>query len=181
MANKLVGLRLTQETIEQLEVIAHKNNQSVNSIAKNAILEWLEIFSRTRHQGMMILGKPLISSLLDLVDNNKLKEFAKLTADKKVDFFHFIIGKHPSENTLDDFIKFTPKILGDKGLMWFDHIEVPKENNSVYFKGVHSLGAKWSQFLIFFFNHIMEQYFNMKLNEENLKFSENSLYIEYKY
>ncbi|UCC21111.1 MAG: hypothetical protein JSV62_07500 [Promethearchaeota archaeon] len=181
MTNKLIGLRLPLEDIKKLEVIAHQNNQSVNSVAKNAIIEWLEIFSRTRQQGMIILGKLLVSNLLELIDVDKLKQFAELTADRKVDFFHFIIGKHPSVNTLDEFIKDAPKILGNKGLMWFDHIEITKEKNSVHFKGVHSLGEKWPQFLLFFFNHIMQQYFNMKLNEENLKHSDNSLYLEYNF
>ena len=181
MTTKLIGLRLSHNTIEKLEIIAHQNNQSVNYVARNAITEWLEIFSRTRQQGMIILGKYFISSLLELIDVVKLKPFAEITATRNADFFHFIIGKPLSKETLDEFITFAPKILGNKGLMWFDHIEASREENLIHFKGIHSLGKKWAQFLIYFFNSLIEQSFNMKLNEENIKQSENSLYLEYNF
>jgi hypothetical protein len=64
--------------------------------------------------------------------------------------------------------------------MWFEHIEASREKESVHFKGIHNLGEKWSRFLIFFFNYLMEQYFNLELKEENLKYTKNSLYLEYK-
>ena len=179
MPNKLIGLRLSQKIIKKLEVIAHHNNQSVNAVAKNAIIEWLDIFSRTRQQGMIILGKTLLTNLLDLVSINQLKEFAEITASRKVDLFQFIIGKDLNKETLDKFVKHAPKILGSRGLMWFDHIEVTRKDKIVHFRGVHSLGEKWPQFLIYFFNHIMEESFSMKLNEESLRHSENSLFLEY--
>lgn len=180
MANKLIGLRLSKEVIRKLEIIAHNNNQTINSVAKNAILEWLEIFSRARQQGMMILGKPLTKNLLETIDVEKLKSLAETTAKRKVDFYQFVLGKHLSKNTLSDFIKYTPKLLGNTGLMWFEHIEVMREEESVHFKGIHNLGEKWSRFLLFFFNYIMEQYFDGELNEENSKYTKNSLYLEYK-
>ena len=181
MTTKLIGLRLSYKTIKKLEIIAHHNNQSANFVAKNAIIEWLEIFSRTQQQGMIILGKPFLSNLLELIDINELKPLAEITATRKVDLFHFVIGKHLSIKTLNEFIKYAPKILGNKGLMWFDHIEISSEENAVYIKGVHSLGKNWPQFLIYFFNSLMEQSFNMKLNKDNIKHSRKSLYLEYNY
>ena len=179
MTTKLIGLRLSYKTIKKLEIIAHHNNQSANFVAKNAIIEWLEIFSRTQQQGMIILGKYFITNLLEFIDIDNLKPAAEITAIRKADFFQFIIGNQLSKDTLDEFIKYVPKILGNKGLMWFDHIEARREGKLVHFSGIHSLGKKWSQFLIYYFNSLMEQSFNMKLNEKNIKHSDNSLYLEY--
>jgi len=180
MANKLIGLRLSKEAIQKLEIIAHNNNQTLNFVAKNAILEWLEIFSRVRQQGMMILGKPLTKNLLETIDVEKLKSLAETTAKRNVDFYQFVLGKHLSKETLNDFIKNTPKLLGNTGLMWFDHMEAKREEDSVYFKCIHNIGEKWSKFLVFFFNYLMEQYFDLELIEDNVKYSKNSLYLEYK-
>jgi hypothetical protein len=180
MTNKLIGLRLSKEVIQKLEIIAHNNNQTINFVAKNAILEWVEILFRIRQQGMMILGKPLTKNLLETIDVEKLKSLAETTAKRNVDFYQFVLGKNLSKETLSDFIKYTPKLLGHTGLMWFEHIEVMKEEESVHFKGIHNLGEKWSRFLIFFFNYLMEQYFNLELSEENVKYTKNSLYLEYK-
>ena len=180
MVKKLIGLRLSEKNIHKLEVIAHNNNQTVNSVAKNAILEWLEIISRVRQQGMIILGKPLTSELFETMDIENLKSMAEATAKRKVDFFQFILGKHLNKETLDDFIKYTPKILGANGLMWFDHIEVMREEKSLHFKGIHNIGENWSRFLIYFFNYLMKQYFNMELVDKNVRYTKKSLYIEYK-
>lgn len=177
---KLIGLRLSEEIILKLETIAHNNNQTVNSVAKNAILEWLEIFFRIRQQGMIILGKPIPSELLETIDIETLKSMAEATAKRKVDFFQFILGKHLSKETLDDFIKYTPKILGNNGLMWFDHIEVMREEKSIHFRGIHNIGENWSRFLIYFFNYLMKQYFNLESVDKNVRYTEKSLYIEYK-
>ncbi len=180
MANKLIGLRLSKEIIKKLETIAHNNNQTINFVARNAILEWLEIYFRARQQRMMILGKPLIKDLLELIDIEKLKSLAEATAKRKVDFYQFVLGKHLSKETLRDFIKYTPKLLGNTGLMWFEYIEAMREEESVHFKCLHNMGEKWSRFLMFFFNYLMEQYFNLELIEDNVKYTKNSLYLEYK-
>ena len=179
MAKKLIGLRLSDDIIQKLETIAHNNNQSVNNVMKNAIIEWLEIFFRVRKQGMIILGKPFITSLLEFTDSEKIKTLAEKTAKRKADFYLFFLGRHLNEESLEDFIKYTPKILGNKGLMWFDHNEITKENSSILIKGIHSLGETWSKFLMFFFNFLMEKNFSLTLNEENFKTTANSLFLEY--
>ena len=179
MVNKLIGLRLTHKIIQKLETIAHNNNQSINYVAKNAITEWVEIFSRTRQQGMMILGRPFIINLLDLVEDENLKTIAITAADRKIDLFQFVLGKHLNRETLDEFIKQAPKILGKKGLMWFDHIEVIKEKNSVHFKCVHNIGEKWSKFFTLVLDHIMEKRFDMELIKESARYSKKALYLEY--
>lgn len=179
MANKLIGLRLSHKSIQKLETIAHNNNQSINYVAKNAIIEWLEIFSRVQQQGMMILGRPFIIGLLDLVEDEKLKPIAIRTADRKIDLFQFVLGKHLNKKTLEEFVKQAPKILGNKGLMWFDHIEAIKEKDSVHFKCVHNIGEKWSKFFTLVLNNIMEKSFGMELNKESAMYSKKALYLEY--
>ncbi|MFX0072303.1 MAG: hypothetical protein ACFFAO_14550 [Candidatus Hermodarchaeota archaeon] len=179
MAKKLYGLRLSDENIKKLEIIAQNNNQSVNSVMKNAILEWLEIFFRVRKQGMIILGKSFLSSLLEFTDDEKIKPIAEMTAKRKTDFFLFILGKQLNKETLEDFIKFTPKILGSKGLMWFDHLEITKEESSVYIRGIHNLGETWSKFMLLFFKFLIEKNFTLIFNEENFKTTANSIFFEY--
>ena len=93
-----------------------------NYVAKNAIIEWLDTFYLVRKQGMMILGKPLLSNLLKIADSEKLESFAKATAERKADLLQLIIGKHLNNDVLEDFIKQTPKLLGSSGLMWFNYI-----------------------------------------------------------
>ena len=179
MPKKLIGLRLSDDIIQKLETIAQNNNQSVNNVMKNAIIEWLEIFFRVRKQGMIILGKSFISSLLEFTDDEKIKSIAEMTAKRKSDFFRFFLGKQLNKETLDDFIIFTPKILGSKGLMWFNHLEIAKEDSSVYIRGIHNLGETWSKFMMLFFNFLIEKNFSLILNEENSKISANSLFLEY--
>ena len=179
MAKKLIGLRLSDEIIHKLEIIAHNNNQSVNNVIKNALLEWLEIFFRIRKQGMIILGKSLLVSLLECVDVENIKSLAELTAKRKADFYLFLLGRHLNKEVLDDFIKYTPKILASKGLMWFDHLEITNEESSVFIKGIHNLGEIWSNFLMYFFNFLIEKNFNLILNENTVKTKANSIFLEY--
>ena len=179
MAKKLIGIRLSDDIIQKLEIIAQNNNQSVNNVIKNAIIEWLEIFFRIRKQGMIILGKPFIASLLEFIDNEKIKILAEVTAKRKADLYLFFLGKHLNKDTLEDFIKYTPKILGNKGLMWFDHLEINKENSSILIKGIHNLGETWSKFLVFFFNFLIEKNFSLALIEDTVKTKANSIFLEY--
>ncbi|MFX1339750.1 MAG: hypothetical protein ACFFDK_14150 [Promethearchaeota archaeon] len=179
MAKKLIGLRLSDEIIQKLETIAHNNNQSVNNVMKNAIIEWLEIFFRVRKQGMIILGKSLLTSLLDCTDDENIKLLAEVTAKRKADFYLFLLGRHLNEDTLEDFIKTTPKILASKGLMWFDHLEIAKEDSKVFIKGIHKLGKVWSKFLMYFFNFLIEKNFNLILNEDTVKTKTSSIFLEY--
>lgn len=179
MVKKLIGLRLSDEIIQKLETIAHNNNQSVNNVIKNAIIEWLEIFFRVRNQGMIILGKPLLMGLLDFTNNEDIKLLAEITAKRKADFYLFFLGKHLNKEVLEDFIKYTPKILGKKGLMWFDHIEITNEQHSIFIKGIHNLGETWSKFLMYFLNFLMEKNFDYILNEKTVKTKVNSIFLEY--
>ena len=179
MAKKLMGIRLSENVLKKLERIGHNVNRTPNQVATNAILEWVEIFHVAKHQGMIIIGKPLMTHLLKKLDVKELDPMMEKLVERGADFYHFVLDKYLSPETLDEFIKHAPKVLGPTGLMWFDHIEVSKLNKKVRFKGTHGLGNTWSEFYILMLNNLMKKYFNSKLIEDTKKYTTESIFVEY--
>lgn len=178
MPNKLVGMRLSDEIVKKLENIGLHTNRTANQVAKNAIIDWVDIYYPLRMQNMIIVEKYLIKELLGTISIDKLKDLMPNIVESGVDF-HFLVHDHPLNiSSLDDFLKSLSRLFGRSGLMWFDHIETRRREKTIIFKGFHNLGEIWSRFYVYLLSYLMEKYFKLKIKEESIKCSGSSIILE---
>lgn len=149
---KLLGIRLPEKIWIQLQAVGQVTNQTTNQVAKNAIIEWIELSYRIKKQGFIMVGKPVFAKLLKMVEKEKLKPLIELISESGSDLYQLMVNKPLNPNAIDEFMELTPRLLGSNGLMWFDHIEVGKTGDKILFKAIHNLGISWSVFLSKFLN-----------------------------
>ncbi len=177
-AKRLLGIRLPDNIWEQLLAIGQVTNQTATQVAKNAIIEWIEISYRIKKQGFVMLGKPVFAKLLKIVEKEKLKPLVELIAESGSDLYQLMVNKPLDHNAIEDFIELTPRLLGNSGLMWFDHIEVVKVEDKILFKAIHNLGMSWSEFFIEIFESFIKKYLNLCIIKETMNVSDTIVFLE---
>lgn len=177
-AKRLLGIRLPDNIWEQLLAIGQVTNQTATQVAKNAIIEWIEISYRIKKQGFVMLGKPVFAKLLKIVEKEKLKPLVELIAESGSDLYQLMVNKPLDHNAIEDFIELTPRLLGNSGLMWFDHIEVVKVEDKILFKAIHNLGMSWSEFFIEIFESFIKKYLNLCIIKETINVSDTIVFLE---
>jgi len=175
---KLLGIRLPEKTWEQLQAISQVTNQTTNQVAKNAIIEWIEISYSLKKQVFIMLGKPVFAKLLEMVKKEKLKPLVALIAESGSDLYQLMVNKPLDPNAIEDFIELTPRLLGNNGLMWFDHVEVVKVGDKILFKAIHNLGISWSKFFIEIFESFITNYLNLSIIKETMNLSDTLVFLE---
>ena len=177
-AKRLLGIRLPNKIWEQILAIGQVSNQTANQVAKNAIIEWIEISYRLKKQGLMMFGKPVIAKFLKLIDKQKLKPFIELLVESGTDMYQLMVNKPLDPNATEEIIELTPRLLGNNGLMWFDHVEVVKIGEKIIFKAIHNVGIEWSEFFIEAFKTFMKKYLNLTIIEKTINVSDTLVYFE---
>ena len=175
---KLLGIRLPEKIWEQLQAIGQVTNQTTNQVAKNAIIEWIELSYRIKKQGFIMVGKPVFAKLLKMVEKEKLKPLIELISESGSDLYQLMVNKPLDPNAIDEFMELTPRLLGNNGLMWFDHVEVGKTGDKILFKAIHNLGMSWSVFFIEIFKYFIGKYLNLGIIEETMNASDTLVFLE---
>ena len=174
-----MGIRIPEESIARLEAIGKNMNLSANKVAKNAIIEWLDINYIVKRQNMVIFGAPIIAFLLEHTGIEKMEKLVKLNAERGADFFQFILDKPLTRKSMEEFLVSLPRVFGRNGLMWFEHIEAVKKDDKVILKAFHALGKVWSQYYIMLSDYTMEHFFDYEPIKETKNYSESSIFLEY--
>ena len=181
-SKKLIGLRISNEIINQLKEIGTIQNETPNQIAVLAIKDYVQKFKFIDKLPYMIVPKNLIVKILEIADEPQLEIITNLLTESMEEMFIHIIKTPLSHITLKNFYPILPKILKNLGLKWFDSLEFHfDENYNIYgLKGIHFLGLGFSKLFSQMINNIMKKYFNHELIESSIKLKENSIYIEFK-
>jgi len=179
MPKKLVGLRIPEETLEQLERVAKEHDQSMNQIAVKAITEWLRTLAYAQKLRHMILNKGFFAKLLEFVPNDKLAVFGKEIAKHAAESMRDELNIPLKPATADTYMKLFQEYLSKGNLRWFEDVTIVRSKNKSILKGFHYLGVNFSKFFAYLSKELLETNFNYELIEESVDFSTNSVYMEF--
>ena len=181
MTKKLVGLRIPEETLEQLERISKEQNQTINQVAVRAIAEWLDVLADAQKFRLSILHKGFFSMLLDFVPDDMLeivgREIAKHAAERMKNEFDIPL----TPKTAETYCKLFPEYLSKGRLRWFDDVTIIRSDGKATLKGFHYLGVNFSKFFTYLSKELLETNFKYELIEECIDFSPDSVYLEFNY
>lgn len=170
---------MSEDIIEELTVIANKRERSINQIAQIAISEWLRTFTHNKKWYYLIITKDIFHRLLDYMDDSKMEILIKETSDLSAEILQDLMNIPLSEATLIDLIGVLPSFLCEVGFRWFVELTIKEENDNFTLKGFHYLGAGFSKFFTKMFQELMIRYFDYQTKLDNIKFTPNSVYLEF--
>lgn len=179
MPKKLVGLRIPEEMLEQLEQIAKYHNQSMNQMAVTAITEWVHTLAYAQKLRSMILHKDLFAKLLEFIPDDKLEIFGKEAANRAAESMRDDLNIPLTPKTAETYMKLFPEYLSKGRLRWFEDVKIFKSEGKSILKGFHYLGVSFSKFFTYLSKELLESNFNYEFVEESIDFSPNSVYMEF--
>lgn len=151
----------------------------MNQIAQIAISEWLRTFTHNNKWYYLIITKDIFRRLLDNMDDVKMEILIKETSELSAEILQDLMNISLSEATLIDLIRVLPNFLCDAGFRWFADLTIKEQGDNFTLKGFHYLGTEFSKFFTFMFQELMMRYFDYKANLDNIKFTPNSVYLEF--
>lgn len=182
MTKKVLGLRTSEETLEKLQVIADKQNQSANQVALFAINEWLDEYNYRQKFPLIFFTKNMISKTLEILTEKQIESLSNVFAETIEELFIHIVDTPLSRTPLEKFYGLLPRLFGGSYLKWFESLEFfPNKRGDIHvLRGVHHLGLGYSKLFKNVSQIIMKKYFNLEILEESIQFVQNSIYIEFK-
>ncbi|MHA1557939.1 MAG: hypothetical protein ACTSPM_13515 [Candidatus Heimdallarchaeota archaeon] len=180
MAKKLIGLRISEEIIEQLDEIAKNHNISTNQMAITAITEWLHVLAYAKKYRLMVLPMEFFSKLLKLTNDEEIRNYGYEMAIVSAENMREEFGLPLTPEYTDDYMKRFPEYLTRGGLLWFEDVKIHEENGITIMTGFHHLGVNFSKFFTYLTERLLTKYFNLEIVNKTVEFSPNSVYIESK-
>ncbi|MFX1325000.1 MAG: hypothetical protein ACFE8N_08585 [Promethearchaeota archaeon] len=176
--NNFLGFRLSEDTLERLDLIAKQNNKTRGLIAKDAIEQWLnlEIYNQTNQ--MIMVSKTIFSQILSKLDEETLSMVARNFVDQFTDIMTFITAKLMSEETLEHYADFSINFFGKNGLKWFNTIDIQIQDSSFTFRGLHDLDDVFSNFFSQSYKYLLSKYFELKFSIETELNTSNLVHLE---
>ncbi len=177
MTTKFVGIRLPLPVVHKLEKIAEQYNLTPNKMAKNAIIDWVEIFFSARNLNMITMPNELFVDYLGKMSDEEMKKHAKNIAEKTLGFHEFLSETSETRDSLERAFPIIVRFLGPKGLMWFEHLEYEIEKKPFYLKGIHNFGMRWSEFFMEISKSLTKAHFPYQINEKKCRLTSHSAHI----
>ncbi|MFX1456395.1 MAG: CopG family ribbon-helix-helix protein [Promethearchaeota archaeon] len=178
--SNFLGFRLSEETINRLDLIAKQQNKTRGLIAKDAIEQWLnlEIFNQTNQ--MIMISKMIFIQVLSRLDEENLNMIAKDSVNQFSDIMAFLIAKPLNEVNIEVYSNFSIDFFGKNGLKWFNTIDIQIQDNTFTFRGLHDLDETFSKFFHYFYLHLLSEYFNLDFSTETEIITSNLFHLELK-
>lgn len=178
--SNFLGFRLSEEILNNLDLIAQQENKTRGLIAKDAIEQWLnlELFNQTHE--MMMISKSIFSKILSKLDDPTIDMITKDFADFFSDIMKFSTGKPMNEETLNFYIAFFINFFGKNGLKWFNTLDLQNQTDSLVFRGLHDMDEVYSIFFTKFFNYLLSEYFELEFTTNIEEKTSNLVHLEFK-
>ncbi|MFW9867180.1 MAG: CopG family ribbon-helix-helix protein [Promethearchaeota archaeon] len=178
--SNFLGFRLSEEILNNLDLIAKQQNKTRGLVAKDAIEQWLniEIFNQTNQ--MIMISKIAFSQILSKLDEEFINVLAKNFVDQFSDIMTFLIAKPMNEETLETYTDFSVNFFGRNGLKWFNTIDIQNEDNLFIFRGLHDLDEVFSNFFSQFYKYLLSEYFKLDYSIDTEINTSNLVHLEFK-
>lgn len=178
MATKHIGIRLPEETLDDLSKFAKIRNLTPNKLAKHAIIEWLEQ-QKFANSDMITIPRTNFAILLSLLDPPKKMNYIENIAEEVLQMYEYDAHRLAKFAQLETFIQTMVRFIGEKGFCWFDHIDFQIHDQPYYFTGRHQMGQIWSDMFLEIFKHIIDRTgAEFVIREEKIICNEFMVYLE---
>jgi len=175
----VVGVRMPEKLKTRLERIANERNQSINQIAKTAIIEWLDILAYAQKLRFMIITRGFFQSLLEIINEDQMEPLAEEMADLTAEIFRDTMKVQLSHSTIKNFTEVLPRFMRSSGLKWFDDFRIDIEENIIIFRGFHYMGLGFSKFFTNLTMKLLKKYFDADLLRDKIDYKPNSIFLEF--
>ncbi|MHA1378207.1 MAG: hypothetical protein ACTSRG_07480 [Candidatus Helarchaeota archaeon] len=181
---KVVGFRIDEKTLSELEQIAKYQDISISQLIKKSLNDWLNIVHNIKKYNLIIIGKSFLRDMLEEIEDENLEEIVPNTVNDLLNLTRIQIGS-PKSVAKRDYIKklldFLTKALSKDGLSWLDYctykIDIKK---IIEIKGVHDISRKFSLVVISVISYIMEKLCDYLLIEKRIYASSSTFEIAFK-
>ncbi|MFX1279715.1 MAG: hypothetical protein ACFFA3_09885 [Promethearchaeota archaeon] len=176
--SNFIGIRLSEQILSKLDLIALQANKTRGLIAKDAIEQWLnlELFNQTNE--MIMISKSIFSKILSSLDDQSLEIVAKDFAGFLSDIMKFSTAKPMNEETLKSYIDFSVEFFGKNGLKWFNTLDISTRDNSLIFRGLHDMDEVYSIFFTKFYKFLLSEYFELEFTSNLEEKTSNLIHLE---
>lgn len=181
MVGKLLGIRLPDNIMNKLEMIAQQRNETSNQLGKKAVIEWIEVLFASRNLNMIIFSKNSLVKMISYLTEQQLDEIAIEVGYNINEYFQFLMKTHQTHISDEMFYEIVTRFLGPAGCMWFEHLEFDLGNNKqkAFFNGTHKSGKNWSIFAKKVIEVVLKKNYNYKIFPESIQLGENVLYFQF--